>query len=117
MPRSCCWGSPIKPNIADQRESPAIPIANVLREKKARLQFHDPGVETWNSGHDQLERVPDLMEAVADADIVVLLQDHRDYEVSKLSRAGEDLLRHPRNSREVRQRPPALNPSNVVEAQ
>lgn len=82
-------GVTYKPNIADQRESPAIPIANVLREKKARLQFHDPAVETWNSGDDQLERVPDLMEAVADADIVVLLQDHRDYEVSKLSQQAK----------------------------
>lgn len=82
-------GVTYKPNIADQRESPAIPVAKVLREKKADIQFHDPAVATWAVEEGALERVPDLQEAVAGADIVVLLQDHKDYDVDELSRQAK----------------------------
>jgi UDP-N-acetyl-D-glucosamine dehydrogenase len=78
-------GVTYKPNIADQRESPAIPIARVLREKKATIQFHDPAVETWNCDDQQLDRIPELMAAVADADIVVLLQNHKNYAMDEIA--------------------------------
>ena len=82
-------GVTYKPNIADQRESPAMPVAKVLREKKAHIQFHDPAVETWNNDGEQLQRVPDLMQAVAEADIVVLLQNHRDYAIDEISQRAK----------------------------
>jgi UDP-N-acetyl-D-glucosamine dehydrogenase len=78
-------GVTYKPNIADQRESPAIPIAKILREKKANIQFHDPALETWNSDEGKLQRPPNLMEAVEAADIVVLLQNHEDYVMEEIS--------------------------------
>lgn len=78
-------GVTYKPNIADQRESPAVPLAKVLREKKADVRFHDPMIQTWNTGEGQLERVPDLQDAVVEADIVVLLQNHDVYEVPALA--------------------------------
>lgn len=82
-------GVTYKANIADQRESPAIPVAKVLRDKKATIQFHDPAVETWQADEGSLERVSDLEAAVAEADIVVLLQDHKDYDVDGLSRRAK----------------------------
>src|SRR5690606_27253999 len=35
-------GVTYKPNIADQRESPAVPVAKHLRDKGAEVLFHDP---------------------------------------------------------------------------
>ena len=39
-------GVTYKANIADQRESPARPLATLLLESGANLRFHDPKVET-----------------------------------------------------------------------
>lgn len=78
-------GVTYKPDIADQRESPAVPIAAVLADKGAELSFHDPKVETWLTEDGALERVDDLDAAVAAADVVVLLQAHRDYDADALA--------------------------------
>lgn len=78
-------GVTYKPDIADQRESPAVPVAEVLREKKARLSFHDPHVEQWQLDSESLERVPDLDAAVAEADIVVVLQPHGAYDFDAIT--------------------------------
>lgn len=82
-------GVTYKPDIADQRESPAIPVAQVLAEKKARILFHDPMVERWDLGHTTLDRVHDLDAAIAEADIVVLLQRHSSYELEQISSRSE----------------------------
>ena len=70
-------GVTYKPDIADQRESPAIPVANGFLSRGARVSFYDPFVETWRLPSGDLTRVPDLEAAVGAADLVVLLQDHR----------------------------------------
>lgn len=78
-------GVTYKPDIADQRESPAVPLAKILQEKKATLRFHDPLVEEWNLGGESLTRVPDLHDAIEQADLVVLMQAHQSYDVSDLA--------------------------------
>ncbi|MFI7481964.1 nucleotide sugar dehydrogenase [Kocuria sp. M1R5S2] len=72
-------GVTYKPNIADQRESPAIPVANGFLSRGANVSFYDPFVETWRLPSGDLPRVPDLEAAVRAADLVVLLQDHRSF--------------------------------------
>ncbi|WP_028279915.1 nucleotide sugar dehydrogenase [Arthrobacter sp. H5] len=81
-------GVTYKPNIADQRESPALPIALLLREKGAHLAYHDPRIENWTVGSDTLACVEDLYVAVDDADIVLLLQNHNEYDADKISERG-----------------------------
>lgn len=78
-------GVTYKKNIADQRESPAIPVGGLLKAKGAVVSFHDPRVQTWTLGMDRLEREADLEEAVAKADAVVLLQNHESYDVDALA--------------------------------
>lgn len=78
-------GVTYKPDIADQRESPAVPVAERLLERGATVLFHDAFVETWNLSHTSLPRVPDLAAAVAEADVVVLLQNHRSYDANALA--------------------------------
>ncbi|MCP2284472.1 nucleotide sugar dehydrogenase [Promicromonospora umidemergens] len=78
-------GVTYKPNIADQRESPARPLGEALLAQGAHLAFHDPAVEEWQLDSASLSRVPDLDQAVADADLVVLVQNHRAYDVDALA--------------------------------
>ena len=82
-------GVTYKPNIADQRESPARPLGEALLAQGAHLAFHDPAVEQWQLDSTSLTRVADLDRAVADADLVVLVQNHRAYDVNGLAKASK----------------------------
>ena len=73
-------GVTYKPNIVDQRESPAIPLAERLRELGAEVSFHDPHVDEWWLTTGPLRCVDDLEAALGAADISVVLQRHRDYD-------------------------------------
>jgi UDP-N-acetyl-D-glucosamine dehydrogenase len=78
-------GVTYKPNIADTRESPAIPLAKTLLRQGAELRFHDPLIKQFAvSGYD-LPRVDDVTESLADADICVLLQNHREYDIEAMT--------------------------------
>ena len=81
-------GVTYKPNIADQRESPAVPLARRLADKGAIVTFHDPHVQEWRALGDRATRADDLSEAVPQADLVVLVQNHRDYDIEALSGAA-----------------------------
>jgi UDP-N-acetyl-D-glucosamine dehydrogenase len=73
-------GVTYKANIADQRESPALPLGKLLHSAGADLRFHDPKVEQWNLGSDvTLHCEGDLDAALEEADIAVLLQPHEAY--------------------------------------
>ena len=73
-------GVTYKPDIADQRESPATPLARQLQSLGAAVTFHDPYVEDWI-----VPRTDDLLGAVAAADLVILVQNHRAYEADRLA--------------------------------
>lgn len=73
-------GVTYKSNIADQRESPAVPIGRLLAEKGVDVQFHDPHVEEWKLFTDRrLAKEANLDSALDEADLIVLLQHHRVY--------------------------------------
>ncbi|WP_127504753.1 nucleotide sugar dehydrogenase [Actinoplanes solisilvae] len=77
-------GVTYKADIADERESPAIPLARDLHGLGAKLGYHDPHVDNWQPGVDVV-RVDDLHSAVAQADLVILVQSHRDYDADSLA--------------------------------
>ncbi|MFF0989070.1 nucleotide sugar dehydrogenase [Kocuria nitroreducens] len=77
-------GVTYKPNIADQRESPAVPVAEQLVKAGADVCFYDPYVETWNIPSGPLMRVSSLRSAVKSADLVLLLQAHEDFDFDGL---------------------------------
>jgi UDP-N-acetyl-D-glucosamine dehydrogenase len=81
-------GVTYKKNIADQRESPAQPIARKLLARGAVLSYHDPYVEPWTVDGVPVPRAasPDV-----EADLVILLQAHDDYDVPALA-AGARLF-------------------------
>jgi nucleotide sugar dehydrogenase len=75
-------GVTYKPDIADQREAPARPIARKLRRAGARLTYHDPYVGAWSVDGEPVDRVPDseLAQALDAADLTILIQDHAVYD-------------------------------------
>lgn len=78
-------GVTYKADISDQRESPADEIAVAFRAKGAELEYHDPYVPVWDAGGERLSVVTDLDAAVQAADVVVLLQAHRAYDLDRLT--------------------------------
>jgi len=85
-------GVTYKPDIADLRESPAVPLARRLQELGAIIQFHDPYVRTWQVGGHATDRVADLDAALRSADLTILVQQHAAYEVASISGAAVRLL-------------------------
>lgn len=69
-------GVTYKPDIADQRETPAVPVAEALLELGAELTYCDPHVPEWEIEGRSIPRAEDLAEAVEAADVTVLLQQH-----------------------------------------
>ena len=70
-------GVSYKPNVSDQRETPARPLVKLLREMVADVRYNDPHVDEFRVDGDLVEAADDLATAVSEADIVVLLQPHR----------------------------------------
>ncbi|HEY9411979.1 MAG TPA: nucleotide sugar dehydrogenase, partial [Jiangellaceae bacterium] len=78
-------GVTYKPDIADQRESPATPLAKLLAGLGAKLSYHDPYVASWNAPGIDVQRVEDAETGVAEADLVILVQNHRAYDAEALA--------------------------------
>jgi UDP-N-acetyl-D-mannosaminuronate dehydrogenase len=85
-------GVTYKKDIADQRESPARPIARKLRARGADVAFHDPYVPSWQVDGEDVPRAGDLAAAVAAADLVILLQAHQDYDLPGIAATARLLL-------------------------
>ncbi|GAB3734563.1 nucleotide sugar dehydrogenase [Nocardiopsis nanhaiensis] len=85
-------GVTYKADIADQRESPARPVARKLAAKGATLTYHDVHVESWQVDGVDIPRSTDLDQALAEADLTILLTDHTDYRPKRLIEYARLLL-------------------------
>jgi UDP-N-acetyl-D-glucosamine dehydrogenase len=73
-----------KRDIDDVRESPALDVMALLLAKGGRVTYHDPFAPAidgkhWPGGVD-MSSVPLTAEALAAADCVVILTDHRQFD-------------------------------------
>jgi UDP-N-acetyl-D-glucosamine dehydrogenase len=85
-------GVTYKQDIADQRESPAQPIARRLLARGAVLSYHDPHVPTWAIDGRPVRRVTDLDTDIVTADVVILLQNHSEYDLPQLAASAKLFL-------------------------
>lgn len=85
-------GVTYKADIADQRESPAMPVAELLRERGANIRFHDPMVDTWSLESGAITRELDLHEAVKEVDLVIVLQAHQSYDLGRIAEEAAIML-------------------------
>jgi UDP-N-acetyl-D-glucosamine dehydrogenase len=73
-------GVAYKKDVSDVRESPALDIIHLLREKGATVAYHDPHVASIRFEGDRLHGVPDLDAALAAHDCVIVATDHTGYD-------------------------------------
>ncbi|MEU4408198.1 nucleotide sugar dehydrogenase [Streptosporangium sp. NPDC023963] len=85
-------GVTYKPDIADERETPALPVARALLELGAELVFADPYVKEWRVDDVEVPREEDLATAVAEADVTLLLQQHAAFDLSIVEDQGKLVL-------------------------
>jgi UDP-N-acetyl-D-glucosamine dehydrogenase len=85
-------GVTYKRDIADQRETPARPLARKLLSRGAQVSYHDPYVPEWQLDEQAIPRQTDLDAALARADLVILLQAHQAYDPARLAGAARLLL-------------------------
>jgi UDP-N-acetyl-D-mannosaminuronate dehydrogenase len=85
-------GVTYKRDIADQRESPAGPVARKLLARGATLSYHDPYVPRWLVGGVAVPLAEDLPAGVAEADLVILLQDHSAYDLDMIAHSARLVL-------------------------
>ena len=85
-------GVTYKADIADQRESPAVAVANGLLAKGADVVYNDPYVDTWTSVSPTLHSALDLQDELQKCDIAVLLQAHSKYDLAAICASGAKIL-------------------------
>jgi len=75
-------GVAYKPNIDDVRESPAMDVIGLLKNKGAEVEYHDPFIPHIHHETDgwQMDSVSDLMGSVEAADAVVIITNHKEYD-------------------------------------
>ncbi|AIS00055.1 nucleotide sugar dehydrogenase [Streptomyces glaucescens] len=85
-------GVAYKPDLGDRQGTPAREIAVRLMELGASVSYHDPYVPSWSVLDRPVPRADSLYEAAADADLTILLQQHRTYDLQGLSVKAQLLL-------------------------
>ena len=75
-------GVAYKPDINDVRESPALDVIGLLQKKGANVEYHDPYIPHIHHEYDgwQMDSVKDLMKSVREADAVVIITNHKEYD-------------------------------------
>ena len=70
-------GVAYKRDIDDVRESPALDVIQLLEQRGAHVQYHDPFVPSVRlEGEGRMESTPYSAELLAGADCVVIVTDH-----------------------------------------
>lgn len=71
-----------KPNINDERESPALEIIDTIIQKCGEVTYHDPHISNikTNNGND-LESVELSAKNLTEADVVVLTTNHDAFDI------------------------------------
>jgi UDP-N-acetyl-D-glucosamine dehydrogenase len=77
-------GVAYKPDIDDLRESPALDMIHMLRQKGAVVSYHDPYIPRINGDGWSMESVSDLKAEAAAADCLVIVTNHKVYDYQGL---------------------------------
>jgi UDPglucose 6-dehydrogenase len=72
------WGLAFKPNTDDGRDSPSLAVIRDILARGARIRAYDPAVDPGRT-FDGVERAPGPVEAVEDADALLLLTEWNEF--------------------------------------
>jgi UDP-N-acetyl-D-glucosamine dehydrogenase len=73
-------GIAYKPDIDDLRESPALDVIHLLKEKGADVVYHDPYIPHLDHENLLMDSVTDLISEVKNADCVAIITNHSSYD-------------------------------------
>ena len=82
-------GAAYKPDIDDLRESPALDVIGLLRQKGSKVSNHDPYILSIEHDDWDLQSVPDMLTAARQADCVVIITNHSSYDYDALLDASQ----------------------------
>ncbi|MFG3012440.1 nucleotide sugar dehydrogenase [Streptomyces cinerochromogenes] len=85
-------GVTYKADIADQRETSARDVVKRLRARGAHVTYHDPYVPEWSVDGTAVPSAADLPAALDAADLAILLQRHRMFDLDEIQRRAPLLL-------------------------
>ena len=79
-------GAAYKPDIDDVRESPALDVIGLLKKKGAQVEYHDPYIPQLHHEYEgwKMDSVKDVMQAVREADAVVIVTNHKVYDYAAI---------------------------------
>ena len=76
-------GVAYKPNINDERESPALEIMDTVKHKGGEVQYHDPHIDKVRTPHGRSFNSMELSEeTLSSADVVVLTTNHSAFDIA-----------------------------------
>jgi UDP-N-acetyl-D-mannosaminuronic acid dehydrogenase len=75
-PRIAILGAAYKPGVSDARDSPTAHLVRVLSEADAQVTVHDPQVKSFTPSLTE-----NVVDAVTDADVIVVMVAHPEYDV------------------------------------
>ncbi len=81
-------GAAYKPDIDDVRESPALDVIGLLRQKGAQVYYHDPYIPRLKHDTWEMESVTDLPAMVKQVDGVVIVTNHSSYDYPAILEAA-----------------------------
>jgi UDP-N-acetyl-D-glucosamine dehydrogenase len=82
-------GAAYKADIDDLRESPALDVMRLLQSKGADVSYHDPYIPHLHHDEWEMTSVPDLMQAVKEADCVAIVTNHKTYDYPAILEAAK----------------------------
>ena len=87
-------GAAYKPDIDDVREFPALDVIGLLKKKGAMVEYHDPYIPHIHHEYDgwQMDSVKDLMKSVKEADAVIIITNHKDYDYEAIIESRSSFL-------------------------
>jgi UDP-N-acetyl-D-glucosamine dehydrogenase len=108
-------GVAYKKNVSDVRESPAVPVVELLEREGAVVTYHDPHVPALALPGRALRSQPLTRDYLAEQDCVVIVTDHDAIDWRLVRRCSRDVL----DTRNVlrRQREPLGLTAYVAEAE
>ena len=82
-------GAAFKPNVSDTRESPAIDVIGLLRDKGAEVSYYDPYVPAFEEDGWGLTSIEDPIPAAQEADCVVIVTDHDEVDYAAIHKVAQ----------------------------
>jgi len=85
-------GVAYKPDIDDLRESPALDVIGLLQQGGVVVKYHDPFIPKIDDYDLDMSCVDNLMQEVKDADCVVIITNHSQYDFQEIYQSAQSIM-------------------------